>query len=210
MGGWSDPTPALIRIRESMKPTAEAPSASHIQRIQERDAATAAARDKLTSHPLTTRDEFEKLLAAAPFGSRIQEDHNFWIDQNGLPFLRRVFLEIGKRLAVRGGIESAGDFAYLVPDQIREAMTSGQSYIAMVENEKVEMARWANVTAPPTIGTDHDAPPPSMMGRAMGRFFGAPPPQTGNALEVTGIPVLAGAVRGTTRLIMNLRDADRL
>jgi hypothetical protein len=85
-----DPGPALITIRESMKPDAEDPRASHDRLIQERDAATSAARGRLTSHPAATRDEFEKLLRESRSASRIQEDHNFWIDQSGLHFPPRI------------------------------------------------------------------------------------------------------------------------
>jgi len=208
---WTeDPSPALVAIRENMRPNAEDPQATHDRLLQQRDTATSAARGKLETHPVSVRDEFEKLLAAARSASRIQEDHNFWIDQNSLHFMRHIFLEIGKRLAANGSIESAGDVFHLVPDQIREAMASGQSYADIVASDKAEMAEWARVSAPSMIGTEYGPPPKSTMGRALGRFFGTPPPESTSSTEVRGLPVSAGVVRGTARLIMSLRDANRL
>jgi pyruvate,water dikinase len=124
--------------------------------------------------------------------------------------MRQIFREVGNRLAERGCIERADDFAYLVPDQMQEAIANGGSYVDQVVGDKAEMAKWASVTPPQFIGTDHGEPPDSAMGRAMARFWGTPPRATTDATEVIGLPVSTGIARGTARLIMSLREADRL
>jgi pyruvate,water dikinase len=124
--------------------------------------------------------------------------------------MRQIFLEIGTRLVKRGTINQAEDVVYLEPHQMREYLANGGSHVEAVTREKAEMARWAKVTPPPFIGTDYGGPPESSMGRAISMFWGMPPVRFTTATEVTGIPVSAGSARGIARLIMNIREADRL
>ncbi|NQW15849.1 MAG: hypothetical protein HQ478_00015 [Chloroflexi bacterium] len=208
---WTeDPTPALTAIRENMAAGARDPRANHTEQIKERDAATAAARAKLVNHPDEVKGAFEMFLNAGREGSRIQEDHNFWIDQGGLHHLRHIFLAFGDRLAAKGVIAHRGDVFYLVPDTVRSGLLNGGDFKQQITDEKAEMEKWSSVVCPPFIGTDYGPPPDNPVGRAIGRFFGGPPNISEVTDLVTGTPVSAGVARGTARVIMNLQEGTRL
>ena len=108
-----------------MRPEATDPAADHRTMVERRNEAIEEARTRVASYPQPVRDQFEMLLAAGQDGQRVQEDHNFWIDQNSLHFMRRVFLEFGARLTAARNLETAEDIVYLEPDQIRESLVNG-------------------------------------------------------------------------------------
>ena len=208
---WTeDPTPALTAIRENMAPNAKDPRANHDKQIKERDAATAAVREKLANHPDEVKGAFEMFLNAGREGSRIQEDHNFWIDQGGLHHVRQVLLALGDRLAAKGVIADRGDVFYLVPDEVRAGINDGGDFQQQITDEKANMEKWAKISPPPFIGTDYGPPPDNPVGKAIGRFFGGPPRISEEADLVTGIPVSPGVARGTARIIMNIQQGTRL
>jgi len=191
---WTeDPTPALTAIRENMASGAKDPRANHVEQLKTRDAATAAARKKLANHPDEAKGAFEMFLNSGREGSRIQEDHNFWIDQGGLHHVRQVLLALGDRLAAKGVIANRSDVFYLVPDTVRSGLTGGGDFQQQVGDEKAEMEKWASVNCPPFIGTDYGPPPDNPVGKAITRFFGGPPNiSDGATIEVDGT---AGEVR---------------
>ena len=208
---WTeDPTPAITTIRQNMRPEATDPRGDHDAMVVRRDEAIGKARARMSGYPQPVQDQFELLLGAGQDGQKIQEDHNFWVDQNGVHFLRQIFLEFGSRLAANGSIDAADDVFYLVPDQIRSAMVDGGDLKAVIAHEKSEMDRWAKVTPPPVVGTDHGPPPDNPVGTAISKFFGMPVAPSETAGEITGIPVSGGTVRGTARLVMNIREGERL
>ena len=208
---WTeDPGPALTVIRENMSPNATDPRADHDGMIRRRDDSIAAARSKISGYPQPVRDQFEFLLSAGQDGQRVQEDHNFWIDQNGVHYMRQIFLELGRRLVSSSSVEGQGDVFYLVPDQIRSGLVGGADHTALVAREKSEMERWAKVTPPPIVGTDHGPPPDNPVGTAISKFFGVPVAPSETPGEITGIAVSGGTVRGTARVIMNIREGERL
>ncbi len=208
---WTeDPGPALTVIRENMDPDATDPRADHEGMVRRRDESIAAARSKISGYPQPVRDQFESLLSAGRDGQRVQEDHNFWIDQNGVHYMRQIFLEIGSRLAAADAIDAADDVFYLEPDQIRLGLAGGADYGNLVAHEKSEMARWAKVTPPPVVGTDHGPPPENPVGTAFSKFLGVPVAPSETPGEITGIAVSGGSVRGTARVIMNIREGERL
>lgn len=197
-------------IRENMSPNATDPRADHDGMIRRRDDSIAAARSKISGYPQPVRDQFEFLLSAGQDGQRVQEDHNFWIDQNGVHYMRQIFLELGRRLVSSSSVEGQGDVFYLVPDQIRSGLVGGADHTALVAREKSEMERWAKVTPPPIVGTDHGPPPDNPVGTAISKFFGVPVAPSETPGEITGIAVSGGTVRGTARVIMNIREGERL
>ena len=208
---WTeDPGPALTAIRENMSPNATDPRADHDDMIRRRDDSIAAARSKISGYPQPVRDQFEFLLSAGQDGQRVQEDHNFWIDQNGVHYMRQIFLELGRRLVSSSSVEAQGDVFYLVPDQIRSGLVGGADHTALVAREKSEMERWAKVTPPPVVGTDHGPPPDNPVGAAISKFYGVPVAPSETPGEITGIAVSGGTVRGTARVIMNIREGERL
>ena len=183
--------------------------------VAERERLTAVARDRLAGFPDAVKKRFEESLIAGQEGQRLQEDHNWWIDQRGTHTMRMVLLEIGRRFAEAGVIDDSGGIFYLDGDEIRDVFRAGifGDYNNIVVDRRNEMVRWARVKPPESIGTKANRPAlPSAMTRAMGRFFGssrpAPDPERPDVLY--GIAGSSGKSTGVARVIIHLGDAGRL
>jgi hypothetical protein len=108
-----------------MGDSAEDPDIRWREQIAERETLVAEAREKLQSYPDPVKQQFEMLLPIGQQGHRIQEDHNWWLDQNGLRRVRRLFVEIGNRFAVAGVIAEPSDIFYLTVEEIQADAEAG-------------------------------------------------------------------------------------
>lgn len=180
----------------------------------EREQFVADARERLAGYPEAVRGQFEMFMMAGQDGQRIQEDHNWWIDQMGNHQVRHVYLEAGRRLVAAGAIAEANDVFHLTGDVITDALSASSppDFKSAVVDSKAEMVRWGNVQPPPVIGTDHGAPPSNPVTIALGRFFGGPPPAPDPERPdvIKGNAGSPGTVTGTARVIIKLADAGRL
>ncbi len=204
-----DPRPAIDNLKAYIRQD-EDPAVAHQRLTEERDRLVSEAREAIKGYPETVRGQFEALLAAGQSASRVQEDHNFWIDQRVLHEIRQLCLEFGRRLAERRQLRTPTDIFMLSMDEARDLLKSGADGTGVAASRRAEMDRWRQVTPPPMVGTDYGPPPDSPLSRAMGRFFGAPSPATGLASELRGNPGSPGNVTGVARVILNLKDGGRL
>jgi len=209
-----EPRTAIELLKNYLADSAIDPDVHWREMIEERERLVAEAREKIASYPDAVKGQFEMLLAGGQQGHRIQEDHNWWLDQQGLHRLRRVFLEVGERFCAAGVIDDPSDIWYLTIDEIREDTAAGLSgdRKSQVEAEKADMARWAGIDAPPMVGTDYGPPPDNPIGHAITRFFGNPPrPPSEETPDVFGgTPGSPGRVRALARVIIKLEDAGKL
>lgn len=169
------------------------------------------ARAALRNYPEAVVGAFEGLLAVATEAGRLQEDHNFWIDQRCLHEMRQLCREIGRRLVRKGQLAEANDIFML---DMAEALalldgrrTDGKE---IVSERQREMAYWARIQAPPFLGTDYGPPPDNPITRALMKFFGAPPATAASPKELRGNSGSAGKATGTARVVMHIGDAGRL
>ena len=209
-----EPKTAIELLKNYLSDSAEDPDIRWRELIEERERLVAEAREKLESYPEAVKGQFEMLLLGGQQGHRIQEDHNWWLDQQGLHRLRRVFLEVGNRFAAAGVIAEPSDIFYLTIDEIREVAAAGMTgdRKAQIAAEKADMERWAGVSAPPWVGTDYGPPPDNPVGNAISKFFGGPPrpPSEENPDVFGGTPGSPGKIRATARVIIKLEDAGKL
>jgi pyruvate,water dikinase len=208
-----DPTPVIKNLKDYMTQPGDHPGADLGRLAEERVRLVAEARAKLRGYPQPVVDQFETLLAAAQAGNVLTEDHGFWIDYRSLYQVRRVFLELGRRLADRGLLETAGDAWHLTIDEIRASLVSGIDRRTLVEARKADVERFSRVVPPPALGTPPPGPPPdTSLGRTMAKFFGEPPqPEAGAPANVLkGHAGSPGTVRAAARLVRSLADAGRL
>ena len=209
-----DPSIAIDNLKAYLDDGATDPSIHWKQVVKEREQLVEETRKKLTGYPEPVRQQFEMMLAAGQQGQRLQEDHNWWIDQQGNYQTRRVFMEFGKRLAGKGAISAADDVFMLTGDEIMAAMAPGANsdLKAAVAERRGEMEKWAKVTPPPMVGTDYGPPPDNPVTRAIGRMFGTPPapPDPEHPELISGTPGAPGKVTATARVIVKLADAGRL
>jgi rifampicin phosphotransferase len=208
---WTeDPTPALDNIKAYLAQD-EDPDDVLRKAAIEREGLIAAARESLKNHPEDVRGQFEVLLAAAQNFSRVQEDHNFWIDQRSLHEIRQFCRDFGRRLAERGVLEQTNDIFLLDMNEARDFLLATQADARpLVAERRAEMNRWRKIPAPPLIGMDYGPPPDNPVTRALNRFFSPPKGPSAVATEVPGNPGSRGKVKGTARVIMTIADSGRL
>ncbi len=178
------------------------------------DAAITTARAQLATYPEAVRDQFEGMLQAGRTGSFLQEEHNFYIDQQGLSRLRLFFLGVGCALASRGILERGDDVFMLTLDELRDLVANAREANqandarALVRARREELAIARTLTPPPFIGEPPDEPPPdNPMARAGGRFFGGPPQHAEATNELKGNAGSRGVVSGPARIARTLEEA---
>jgi pyruvate,water dikinase len=214
---WTeDSGPAIATIRAYAIANSGDPKDEHADRIAERDRLTAEARDNLSGYPQSVRDNFDSALERARQGSRLQEDHAYWIDQQTNARTHYVTMEAGRRLAAAGTIKAHTDVNHLSVDEIVEALDlldSGnpKDLLSLVKARADDMAYWAKIDAPTEIGTrPSGGPPETASSRGFSRFMGLPVEQDDDPSTVKGTPASPGEVEGVARIIITLADIGKL
>ena len=212
-GSWiEDSSPVMVNLKAYIEQEGD-PSDELKERAAERDDAVAAARERLQGYPSNVRDEFEHLLKGASTAVVLTEDHGYWIDFQATYRVRRVVMEMGKRLAEAGTLATAGDIFLLRTDEIAAAVGASPApdHTGLVEERKKEMEHFGSLKPPLFMGTDYGPPPLGLVSDALGKFFGAPVEQT-DATDgtVTGNAGSPGKFRGTARVVRSLDEADKL
>ncbi len=212
-GSWiEDPSPIMVTLKGYIEQEGD-PRDELEERAAERDDVVAAARERLQGYPSDVRDEFEHLLKAASTAVVLTEDHGYWIDFQATYRVRRVVMEMGKRLAEAGTLATAADVFVLRTDEIAAAVGASPAadHTGLVEERKKEMEHFGSLKPPPFMGTDYGPPPPGLVSTALGKFFGTPVEQT-DATDgtVSGNAGSPGKFRGTARVVRSLDEAHKL
>ena len=212
---WTeDPAPVIESLRDFVRRTEiDEPAVVTAAAAAGREQAIAAAREQLAGYPAAVVGQFEGMLAAAQAGTVISEDHNFWIDNMSIHHLRAVLLEGGRRLVDDGALNRASDVFMLTPEELQAGLdTPGADHRATVARRTDAMARQAQITPPPVLGTLPGAPPPSddPFARFAMKFNGMPAMADAPADEVHGSSGSSGKARGTARIIGSIAEAGRL
>jgi pyruvate,water dikinase len=204
-----DPTIVINNVKAYLAGDAGDPRERWNEIVEERENLVAEAESRIAGYPEPVKQQFGGMLHAGQQGHRLQEDHNWWIDQQGNHQVRQVFLEFGNRLASTGAIPSRNDVFMLTGDEIIESAKNG---FRGDSERSAEMQKWEKIPAAPRVGTDYGPPPDNPVTRALGRFFGWGPAaaQDESPDTLTGTPGSTGKVTGTARVIIKLSDAGRL
>jgi pyruvate,water dikinase len=152
---------------------------------------------------------FQQALAGAQQYLPVQEDHNFWIDQQGVAVQRVPVLEAAKRLTETTRLVSADDVFFLTYDELQDALRGGKGdLMELVRRRRREQEENRKLTPPAVLGTP---PPPEAEDNPMqAKFFGAPPPESPDPRIINGNAASSGKVTGTARVIMSLDGQERL
>lgn len=198
-----DPTPVYAIVREYAAREDYDPEAEFKSLVSAREAREKALLDQVAGGPV---ELFRQSLAFAQQYLPIQENHNFWIDQQGTSVQRMPVLDAGRRLAAAGRIDDVNDVFMLHYDELQDALSGGAGDLReLVTNRRAERAKFMAQTPPAEFGT---VPPPS--GAPEDRFFGVKPPVSPDPRLINGHGASAGKITGVARVIMSLDDADRL
>jgi len=208
---WTeDPAPAMASFKAYLDDPQD-PADLQRAHAAERERELAELRANLAGAPPEARGAFEALLKVAQDFGQLQEDHNFWIDQRSTHEMRQLCLEIGRRLARAGKLSDPADVLMLDLDEALAALTGADTgeVASRVAARRQEMEHWAKLVPPPFVGMDYGPPPDNPITRAIGRFFGGPPPESqGN--ELRGNAGAPGRTTGIARIVMTIDEGHRL
>ncbi|HET8945267.1 MAG TPA: PEP-utilizing enzyme [Dehalococcoidia bacterium] len=203
---WKErPAPIYSLIREYVARDDYDPREEFRSLVKAREARERVLMDRLAGGPVET---FRQFLAGAQQYLPIQEDHNFWIDQQGVCVQRVPVLEAGRRLVGAGRIADAQDVFQLYYDELQGALRGENGNLQqLVERRRQEREHFKQIAPPEALGTV----PPAMEDDPMAaKFWGAPPDKHPDPRIMNGNAASAGQKTGTARVILTLDDADRL
>lgn len=181
--------------------------------VAKREQAISDLREKLRHYPQPIKDSFEFLLEAAQKATWLREEHAHQLDLPLNQCLRRVLLEIGKRLHEASAIERPRDVFYLTPQELRITMST-EPFIPrheLVRQRRAMEEKYREIAPPLMFGPIPTEPPPDhpIVG-AMMQNVGDPSQSSVAPGEMKGISGSPGTVRGTAKVLHSLSEADKL
>jgi pyruvate,water dikinase len=212
-----DPSIALSAVRNYLRSGHDA-RAAQMETALKADQAVTRARERLVVYPRAVREQFEAMLRTARHGAFMQEEHNFYIDQQGTALLRLFYLRIGAHLRDRGIIASADDVFMLMVDEIRDLVMLQDTVKArktareLVAQCRAELEIAATLNPPPFVGSPpaDSSPMDNPLARAAQSFFGGPPKRSDDPRQLHGHPGSRGIATGIARVARTLDDASHL
>lgn len=212
---WQEnPSIALSTIRSYLETGYDA-RAAQMKMAGEADAAVERARETLAAYPEAMRMQFEVLLQAGRHGAFLQEEHNFYIDQQGTALTRLALLRFGEDLVSRDLLSAPDDVFMLSFEELREIVGSAitpslQSQVRnLVTTRQGELEIAWTLEPPPFIGEPPQGPPDESNpgSRAMLSFFGGPPRESDDPAQLLGNPGSRGSITGVARVAQSLDEA---
>jgi pyruvate,water dikinase len=183
------------------------PETKYLAAEKLRESLLAKAREKLAGDP-TKLAEFNHHYDGPKHYLTITEDHNYYIDERGNAVMRLPMLEFGSRLAAKGSIADANDVFHLNREDVKSGL-KGTDHKALVTTRKADLAKWAKIVPPPTLGEMPDAPPDPFV-EFINKMFGVPPEPSLDPDVIKGIGASAGTVQGTVKVVLDLTEASKL
>lgn len=200
---WAeDRTVPLRLISRYMDDPDHAPAAFRRSAAQ-REAAVADAEARIGPDKI---ERFRSLLKAAQAHVPVSEGRALW-QLTSAGVLRIPLMSLGRKLVEAGRLEGPDDVFFLRLEELRELSESAAvTQKAAVAERRGDLERWSRLIPPRFLG----APPPAGMLGGMARFFGFGGEQGSDRRVVSGLAGSAGRARGRARVILDLKDADRL
>lgn len=204
------------------------PAARASEVARRREALQHQARRRLTDRTEADRARFEQALRRAErwYGVREEKASVTWSEQFAL--VRRVALEIGRRLAERCLLDDPDDVFFLATEEATHALASqgretGPDCRGLIRRRRAERA-WVEAHPGPLVyGAEHDPRADLDDLPAEVRFiteaqlwlieraghFVATPPQA-DRTRLTGVPASGGSYTGPVRVLLDEDDFDKL
>jgi pyruvate,water dikinase len=212
-----DPSFALAAIRSYLQ-TGRDLRAEHADMARSAEDALRKARERLAAYPEPVRSQFESLLQAARAAMFLQEEHNFYIDQQGTAKLRFYYLRVGRRFVDAGLIDHQGDVMMLTSQELVDAANNSAdpslpaTLRQRVATRRRELEVANGLTPPPFLGDTPPSPPPfsNPMMRGNARFWGTPVDQPEDSRELAGMAGSRGRATGVARVARILEDTKSL
>ena len=173
---------------------------------ERRSAAQQRAREEFAQRAPDHLEELEREFAFGLRANALNEDHNYWLDQQVMYWARMDMLAAANHLVAAGVIDARDDIFMLTLAQVRAALAGDTTDLReTVRAAREELDRWADVTPPGTIG----APMVPEMQAGIATMFGQLE-STSTERQVRGQSASPGVVTGVARIIASLDDSHRL
>ncbi len=202
---WAEDATVPLRLIASYLADPERSPAASLRRARaERDSSIREMESTLAPDKLP---RFRELLKAAQASVPVSEGRAMW-QLIGSGVLRIPLLALGRKLAVEGHIETAEDVFYFSDEELAD-MANGRPLPGpreLVARRRAELEGWEKLIPPRFLG----APPQIGTVPMMARFFGVGVEQGTDTRIVNGIAASKGVVRAVARVVMDLRDSDKL
>lgn len=164
-----------------------------------------AKKELLAKVPAEQKEWFEKLLGVAELSGSWSEDHNYYTDYpvNAVP--RKVYVEIGKRLARAGVIDEPFDIFFLLPREIERAIVALErySYHSLVRERKEDWQRVRFVPVTPFLGSVEKLGEVARKDPIIGVVAAPPAVRPELKADLYGAASAPGVAEGIARVIMS-------
>lgn len=181
--------------------------------------AEAEARSLLEEREESAVADLEEALEQARAVYYLREDNILWTDNVPNAVIRRVTLEIGRRLAARGQLLRREDVSFLKRDELIEALSGDSDLKPIASQRRAEQAWVAAHPGPPYHGPE-PAPMPDLRAipedaRQINQAFMFFMSQEYDTSEVEGeglpgIPGSSGTYTGPVRVIRSEKEFEKL
>jgi pyruvate,water dikinase len=206
-----DPTPLLALVRLQLDDERDYEQRRE-RLVEERERAIAEARQALAGRPAEVIERFERALSHGQRATMLNEDHNYWIDQQSMHWVRQVLVESGVRCVRLGLIDEPPDVFYLWLAEVRDVLAGEHADLrAAVAERRADLERWRAVDPPHELGrrSPRDAKFERLFGLGLDEHVPRPE-RAGEVHEVRGQAGSPGTVRARARLIGSIAEAARL
>jgi len=211
------------QLRSGYDPAARAAEAGRL-----REARRAEARARLADRPGADRARFEQALDRAQQWYPAREDYAPMTFSEPAALIRRVALDLGRRLAESSLIDDPADVFFLEGEEAWAALAAratgtGPEYRDLVRRRRAERA-WVDAhpgpdsygEPGPVPGLDRIPPEARFVTEALiwlferaGHYVKSPSPQPAGR-RLTGIPASGGTYTGPVRVLMDETEFDKL
>ncbi len=156
--------------------------------------------------PPEKRRDFDQVLELARAHHPLTEDHNYWLDQWGGPFVRLICDEFGRRMVRQGILAKRVEVQFLRVDElINWGFGAADALKPRIKARKADYEAARQLQPPPFLGT----PPAKEAHEAAGedRYWGPGQPLPADPGQLRGVGASTGVARGPARVARSLKGA---
>ncbi len=206
---WREEPGAALRLLAGYAADpSRAPVAAHARSAAEREETVARCEAALADEG--ERERFRALVAGAADYVFVIEGRAHW-QQNCVGALRPACLALGRKLAARGALAAPDDVFHLrLAEAGALAADPSGAMLAAIAERKAELAGWAELAPPLTLGPPPPAPPAGGPPNPIALMFGGPAEDSGDPLLLKGKGASRGVVTGRARVAFSLEEAEAL
>ena len=206
---WREAPGAALRLLAGyVADPSRAPEAAHARSAAER--ADTIARCEAALADDGDREQFRGLVEGAVDYVFVIEGRAHW-QQNCVGALRPASLALGRKLVEAGALAAPDDVFHLGLAELAPlAANPSGALLETIEERKAELASWADLAPPMTLGPPPPRPPEGGPPNPIALMFGGPPKPSDDPMLLNGKGASRGVVTGRARVAFSLEEAEAL